>query len=493
MHNLTDLLSKIDYELVTGSLNVNITELIDNTDKLREDCLFVCIKGYTVDSHDFIDQVIEGGARAIVVEKDLSAILLNKAVAKSVTVIKVSDTKYALALIACQYEGNPADKLRIIGITGTKGKTTTTYMVKSILEHAGYKVGLIGTIEVIIGNKHLGVVNTTPDAMTLQKYFKMMLDEGISVVVMEVASQGLKLKRTQGFMFEIGVFTNLERDHIGPNEHESIEEYIECKSLLFRQCSLGIVNADDPYVLKVINKHSCNIETYGFNENADICASNLTLLKGNGSLSVEFDVSGDIDMHVLVPTPGRFSVYNALCAIAICMHFGVNKEDILKALLAVKVKGRIEVVDTPLPFTIIIDYAHNALSLESLLATLKEYKPGRLICLFGCGGNRSKERRFGMGEVSGKYADLTIITSDNPRDEDPKAIMNDIKEGVLRTSGKYAEEINRKAAIRYALNFARKGDIVVLAGKGHEDYQLVKGVKYPMDERVIIKEILEEK
>jgi len=340
--------------------------------------------------------------------------------------------------------------------------------------------------------KHIPASNTTPESFVLQKYFRQMVDESIEVVVMEVASQGLKLHRTQGFTFELGVFTNLSPDHIGPNEHESFEEYIECKSRLFRQCRLGIVNADDKHLLEIIKGHTCNLETYGFNEEADLYAKNLKLIHKPGELGIAFDTGGDISMSVEVPTPGKFSVYNALTAIAICLHFEVSSEDIKKALLKASVKGRIEMVPTPYPFTLLIDYAHNAMSLESILTTLREYEPNRLVSLFGCGGNRSKERRYSMGEVSGNLADLTIITSDNPRDEDPQEIINDIKTGIQRTKGRYVEIIDRKDAIRYAIKNGAPHDIIVLAGKGHEDYQEIKGIKYPMDERILIREILEE-
>lgn len=491
MNKLRDLLDKLDYVVVKGSLDVEISSIQMDSRKVTEGALFFCISGFKVDGHTFVEDVVTKGARVLIIEKDIDLGKID-AINKQVTVIKVKDSRYAMAFISAAYYDYPADKLKVIGITGTKGKTTTTYMVKSILEAAGYKVGLIGTIETIIGDKHISSTNTTPESFVLQETFKNMVDEGISIVVMEVASQGLKLHRTQGFTFELGIFTNLSEDHIGPNEHEDMDDYIECKSRLFRQCRLGIVNADDKYILDIIKNHTCNIETYGFNKDADIYAENLKLIHDIGKLGISFDVKGDMKFKVNVSTPGKFSVYNALTAIAICKHFNVPKDVIINALANVKVKGRIEMVDTPYPFTLLIDYAHNAMSLESILTTLREYEPNRLICVFGCGGNRSKDRRYLMGEVSGKLADLTIITSDNPRDEDPQEIINDIKIGIGKTTGKYKEIIDRKDAIRYAMSIGKKHDIIVLAGKGHEDYQEIKGVKYPMDERILIKEILEE-
>ena len=407
-------------------------------------------------------------------------------------VVLVEDTRYALALISAAYFGYPAKKLKVIGITGTKGKTTTTFMIRSILEHAGISTGLIGTIEVIIGDKHIPAHNTTPESYEVQEYFAQMVAAGCKVAVMEVSSQGLKLHRTAGIRFDIGIFTNLAPDHIGENEHASFEEYMECKSRLFRQCDIGIVNADDEHCSDILKGHTCKVETYGFSEKADLRASDLKLVNRPGFLGVDYHVSGLLNFDVEIDMPGRFSVYNSLVAIAVCRHFDIPKEDMLAALEVVQTKGRIEKVKVSDDFTLMIDYAHNAMSLESLLTTLKEYNPKRLVCLFGCGGNRSKLRRYEMGEVSGNLADLTVITSDNPRFEEPQAIIDDIKTGIAKTSGKYVEIIDRKEAIRYVIENGRPGDVIVLAGKGHEDYQEICGVKHPMDERVLIAEVLEE-
>ena len=380
----------------------------------------------------------------------------------------------------------------MIGITGTKGKTTTTYLVKSILESAGYKVGLIGTIEVIIGDEHIHAENTTPESYVLQDYLRRMVEAGCQAVVMEVSSQGLMLHRTQAIDYELGIFTNLEPDHIGPNEHDSFEHYTYCKSLLFRQCKVGILNGDDKHVDSILKNHTCEVETFGMKDGVDIKAKDISLVEDKGLLGVDFKTEGLIDIAVRINTPGSFSVYNALCAIAVCRHFKIDTDDIKKALLDAKVKGRIEMVKVSDDFTLMIDYAHNAMALESLLTTLKEYNPKRRICLFGCGGNRSKLRRYEMGEVSGKIADLTIITSDNPRFEEPLDIIADIKMGIEKTDGKYIEIPDRKDAIRYVIRNGKPGDVIVLAGKGHEDYQEIKGVKYPMDERVLIEEIMAE-
>lgn len=482
---LTQLLERLQYEVIQGSDQMEITTLINDSRKAEKGSVFVCISGAVSDGHGFAGKVAEKGASALIVEKDVT-------VPENVTVIKVKDTRYALALMSAAYFGYPAEKLKIIGITGTKGKTTTTYMIKSILEDVGHKVGLIGTIEAVIGEKRIPAANTTPESYTIHKYFAEMVEEGCDSVVMEVSSQGLMLHRTAGIPFEIGIFTNLGHDHIGPNEHKDFEDYKRCKGLLFRQCRLGIANIDDPWYEDVFQGATCRVETFGLSEKADLRAENTHLVSRPGYLGVAYHVSGNMDFDVEIDIPGTFSVYNSLTAIAVCGHFGVPAEVIQKALKAAKVKGRIEMVKVSDEFTLMIDYAHNAMSLESLLTTLKEYHPARLVCLFGCGGNRSKDRRYEMGEVSGRLADLSIITSDNPRFEEPQDIINDIKTGIGRTAGKYVEICDRKEAIRYAIANGQPGDVIVLAGKGHEDYQEIKGVKYPMDERVLIAEVLEE-
>ena len=485
MRAARELLKDLKYEVLSGSIDVNVSELVYNTRKVKKECMFVCIKGATFDSHDVAGEAAKNGAVVIVAEHPVD-------VPAGTAVVLVEDTRYALALISAAYFGYPAKKLKVIGITGTKGKTTTTFMIRSILEHAGISTGLIGTIEVIIGDKHIPAHNTTPESYEVQEYFAQMVAAGCKVAVMEVSSQGLKLHRTAGIRFDIGIFTNLAPDHIGENEHASFEEYMECKSRLFRQCDIGIVNADDEHCSDILKGHTCKVETYGFSEKADLRASDLKLVNRPGFLGVDYHVSGLLNFDVEIDMPGRFSVYNSLVAIAVCRHFDIPKEDMLAALEVVQTKGRIEKVKVSDNFTLMIDYAHNAMSLESLLTTLKEYNPKRLVCLFGCGGNRSKLRRYEMGEVSGNLADLTVITSDNPRFEEPQAIIDDIKTGIAKTSGKYVEIIDRKEAIRYVIENGRPGDVIVLAGKGHEDYQEICGVKHPMDERVLIAEVLEE-
>ena len=482
---LNKLLERMEYELLQGDADCEISDLVYDSRNIKKGCVFVCVKGTSFDGHSCIGQAAKEQAAAVIIEQEVE-------VPKGITAIRVKNTRLALAELSAAWFGYPAEELSVIGITGTKGKTTTTYMIKSILENAGHKVGLIGTIEAIIGERRIPANNTTPESFLVQEYFREMLEAGCDICVMEVSSQGLMMHRVSGFTFEIGIFTNIEPDHIGPNEHASFEEYMACKGMLFRQCKTGIVNADDPHMPDVIKGHTCTIETFGFGESADIRAEQAELVQKPGHLGVSYHVCGLCDFDVEIDIPGKFSIYNSLTAIAVCRHFQVGTEDVQRALKEAKVKGRIEMVPVSDEFTLMIDYAHNAMSLESLLTTLREYHPNRLVCLFGCGGNRSKLRRYEMGEVSGKLADLTIITSDNPRFEEPQAIIDDIKKGMAKTDGDYVEIPDRKEAIRYAIKHGKPGDIIVLAGKGHEDYQEIKGVKYPMDERDLIAQVLEE-
>ncbi len=483
--NLRKLVEKTEYQLVQGNLDVEVVNIENDSRKVTEGTLFFCITGAVSDGHQYAKEVSEKGACVLVVEKEVE-------VTENVTVLRVENTRYAMAMISTAFYDYPSDQLKVIGITGTKGKTTTTYMIKSMLEAAGHKTGLIGTIESVIGDKVIPSQNTTPESIVMQKRLREMVDAGLDSVVMEVSSQGLMLDRVAGISFDYGIFTNLSEDHIGPNEHKDFAEYLGWKSKLFRLCKKGIFNIDDPYCEEILNGHTCDVITYGMKDEADYQAKNLKLYEKEACLGITYELDGINQEDVIVDMPGEFSVHNSLSAIAVAKEMGVPMEHILEILTTIRVKGRVELIPISDSFTILIDYAHNAASLESLLGALREYHPARLITLFGCGGNRSKVRRYEMGEVSGMQSDLTIITSDNPRDEEPQAIMDDIKIGIGKTSGKFVEIMDRKEAIRYAILHARQGDVIVLAGKGHETYQEIKGVKYPMDERVLIREILEE-
>ena len=484
---LIELIEGLDFELVSGDTNVEVNDIKNDSRKVLDGDLFFCISGAVSDGHKYAEDVINKGAVVLIVEKKPEV-----NVPENVTVIKVNNSRYAMGYISSRFYGEPSKKLTVIGITGTKGKTTTTYMIREMLEASGTKTGLIGTIEIIDGKETIPAKNTTPESMVLHKTLMDMVDNGVKAVVMEVSSQGLMLDRVAGVDFDYGIFTNLSKDHIGPNEHKTFEEYMMWKAKLFTMCKTGIFNCDDKFADNMTETATCKKVTYGMNKTADYKADDVRLYNQDGVLGIEYTLNGKKNADIIVDLPGEFSVHNSLAAIAIADLLGVPMEDIKLILKQIKVRGRVEMIPISDDFTIMIDYAHNAMALESLLVALKAYNPERLVTLFGCGGNRSKDRRYEMGEVSGKLSDFTVITSDNPRDEEPLDIINDIKIGIGKTDGEYIEIPDRKEAIRYAILNGKKGDVIVLAGKGHEDYQEIKGVKHHMDERDLIKEILEE-
>ena len=479
---LEQLLTRINYSIVKGSTDIEISDIIYDSRKACPNCLFVCLVGSEADGHTYAQKAVESGAAALLVSKEIEI--------DGVTVIKVEDTRKALAFASAEYFGNPADELKTIGITGTKGKTTTASMIRSILEKGGYPTGIIGTLGILINDEIIKTANTTPESYEIQKAMRMMIDKGCKAVVMEASSLGLKWHRTDGFIFDYGIFTNFSHDHIGGAEHKDMEEYRECKAMLFRQCTVGIVNIDDENTEQILQNHSCRVETYGFSEQAQLRASNEQLISRPGYLGVEFDLSGKLDMKVDVDIPGKFTVYNALAAIAAALHFNLSKQQIFDGLNEVKVKGRVEAVKVPGDYTLLIDYAHNAVSMENILTTLREYQPNRLVTMFGAGGNRPRDRRYEMGEISGKLSDLSVITEDNSRFENVMDIIEDIKVGINKTGGQYVVVPDRTDAIRYCIENARSGDIIVLAGKGHEDYQDKNGKKTHYDEREVIADIL---
>ncbi len=484
---LHELLHDMKYELEQGSDDLEVDALVyDTRMEITGATCFVCIKGAVFDGHEYAKEAVAKGAVVIVAQKRLE-------LSEDVTQIIVEDTRKALASLSAAFFGHPAKKLTIIGITGTKGKTTTSYMVYEMLRQTGFSVGLIGTIETIINETRIPSSHTTPESYVLQELFGRMIAEGITHVVMEVSSQALKLYRVFGFEFYIGVLTNMGKDHISDAEHKTFEEYLECKSRLFKLCRHGIINADDSYADDIIKGNKCEtVTTYAVNKEADFHAVQVELHANDGTLGVHFNVSGKKNYPVQVNIPGAFTVYNALTALVIADRLGIEEKLIQDVLSKIQVRGRVELVPVSNQYTVMIDYAHNAMSLESLLVTMREYKPQRLVCMFGCGGNRSKDRRFEMGEISSKLADLTVITSDNPRYEEPDDIIADILIGVKRQSGAFVTIPDRREAIRYCLANAQKGDVILIAGKGHEDYQEIKGVKYPMYDRDMIYEIIKE-
>ena len=482
---LSEVLQGLKFEVLQGNTGISFHDIRNDSRKVQPGDLFFCISGAVSDGHKYVQEVAEKGAAVIVVEKPVT-------VPDTVTVIRVENTRYAMGMISSAFYGNPSEKLKVIGLTGTKGKTTTTYMIREMLERSGIKTGLIGTIEIMDGKQRIPANNTTPESMLLHKYLRDMVDNGCQAVVMEVSSQGLMLDRVAGVSFDYGIFTNLSKDHIGPNEHASFEEYRDWKAKLFTLCKTGIFNVDDANAGYMMEHATCEKVTYGEQADADYRAQDVELYREKGVLGIQYTLCGKLEAKIVVDLPGEFSVHNSLAAIAVADLLQVSVADIQNILKEVKVRGRVEMIPISDAFTLMIDYAHNAMALESLLTALRAYNPKRLIPLFGCGGNRSRDRRFEMGEVSGTMADFTIITSDNPRDEEPLAIMDDIETGMKKTTGAYVKIADRKEAIRYAILHAKEGDVVVLAGKGHEDYQEIHGVKHHMDERELICEILEE-
>lgn len=487
---LKKLLLGIENFKSKGDMQLDIKKVASNSKKVVPNSLFVAIKGYDFDGHEYIEEAVKNGAVAVML--DMSADFKKINIPKGITVIITDDTRKALARASCNFFGNPSRYFKLIGVTGTKGKTTTTYMIKSILEKAGYKVGLIGTIANYIGEDCLGFSDrTTPESIELQELFYKMARQKVDYVVMEVSSQSLKLNRVEGTNFDYAIFTNLYKDHISLKEHTDMNEYFESKLKLFQMTPKGFVNSDDFKCNKIINgAKNCDIKTYAVDNKADLLAKDITIT----NISVDFKVKlGNKNERIKVNIPGRYSVYNALAAISLANSIGIDAEKIKEGLENIVVPGRNELVPNKEELAIMIDYAHTAESLENILQATKTYTPGRVICVFGCGGDRDKEKRPRMGEVAGRLADYSIVTSDNPRTEKPEDIIAQIEKGIAKTKGKYEVIVDRKKAIEKAIKMMNKRDIVILAGKGHEVYQEINGEKRPFDERQIVKEILGEK
>ena len=486
---LKEMLIGLEGLKVKGDLDIDIKGVESNSKNVEEGFLFVAIKGFKVDGHKFIDSAIENGATAIIIEEGCDLKQIKNL--DNIVVVMAKDTREALAIVSSNFYGNPSRKFKLIGVTGTKGKTTTTFMIKEILEKAGKKVGLIGTIATYINGKKLGDSDrTTPESLELQKLFSKMVEEKVEVVVMEVSSQSLKLHRVDGCHFDIVLFTNLSEDHISPTEHPDMQDYFNSKLKLFEMCKIGIVNTDDLHGAKIPRMFpDSQITTYGIDNFANVLAKDITITNSYVDFKVKLT---DRNERVKTCIPGRFSVYNSLAAICVAQKFGIEPEVIKEALLEVRVPGRSELVNNKLEIPIMIDYAHSPESLENILQAVKSYTRGKVISVFGCGGDRDSGKRPIMGEISGRIADFTFITSDNPRTEEPEKIVEQIEEGIKKTKGKYKVIVDRTEAIKEAIKMATKRDIIVLAGKGHEPYQEINGIKHPYDERIIVKELIEE-
>ena len=494
---LEQLLEGVPFTLVQGSLGTEIADIIYDSRKAAPGRLFVCIVGTQRDSHDYAADVAAKGAAVLAIQHDLPAEVL--AALPDVTVVKFENTRYAMALLSTAYFGRPALEMTMVGVTGTKGKTTTTHMIKAVLEAAGHKVGMVGTNGVYYPGHHYDLNNTTPESYELQKILRQLADAGCDACVMEVSSQGIMMDRVAGIHYKVGVFTNLYPDHIGPGEHSSFEEYRSWKGKLFQRCDIGVVNADDPNTEALLEGHTCKLVTYGIHApKVDYRASEqYRLLRNKEMLGVEFTLT-EPDGHTLdvqVGMPGLFSIYNALATIGVGKVLGLADAPIHEGLKKALVKGRVELVPISHKFTILIDYAHNEAATESLIETLREYNPNRLVVVFGCGGNRSKLRRYGMGEVCAKLADFSILTEDNNRFEKVEDIIADIKTGMAKGNpdAKYVEIPDRLDALHYAIDHAQEGDLIAVIGKGHETYRDREGVKTPFLERELLEEYAQQK
>lgn len=486
--NLKTLLSGLDNLKAKGDLDIDITSVEYDSRKVKEGSLFVAIKGFNVDGHEYIKSAVDNGAKAILIEE--GAKIKKTDIKDDTTVILSPDNRIALAQISKNFYKNPASKFKLIGITGTKGKTTTSFMIKQILEQAGHKVGLIGTIANYINDEKIGDNNsrTTPESLELNKLFSYMLDQKVDTVVMEVSSQSLKYKRVYGLEFDIGIFTNFSEDHIGANEHPDMEDYFNSKLELIKMSKECLINSDDFHVRKIKTLFpDKNIKTYGIDNEANLLAKDVTVTNSGVDFRAKI---GQKNERIKVGIPGRFTVYNALAAIGVANIFSVDAENLKAALENIAVPGRSELVPNKKDLTIMIDYAHSPASLESILKAVKGYTRGRVISVFGCGGDRDKTKRPIMGKISGEIAGFTIITTDNPRTENPEKIVKDIEEGIKQTKGQYTVIVDRTEAIKQAIKMANKNDIIVLTGKGHETYQEINGEKLPYDERKIIKQII---
>lgn len=483
---LKQLLLHISYKSVQGSQRQEITDICYHSGKVRCGSLFVCLKGFRTDGHQYRKDAVEHGAVAVVVQDESPDIPVDEA-----TVIIVQDSRKALAELSAAFFDFPSKKLCMIGITGTKGKTTTAYLTANVLREAGYHVGMIGTIAIYDGFEEIPAEHTTPESYDVQQYLAKMVEHGCDCCVMEVSSQGIMMQRVAGIQYDIGVFLNIEPDHIGAGEHASFAEYLACKSRLMRQCEVGIINWDDVHKEEILEGHTCEVEYFSAQCQADYQACHATFSMQDGKLLGRFALRyGMEQIPLVIQMPGLFNVSNALAAAAIGLHFSVSAEALQKGLKEARVLGRCENISPSKEYVLLIDYAHNEMSLESLLNMLRTFNPKRLVVLFGCGGNRSKLRRSRMGEVAGRLADFTIITSDNPRWESAEIILDDIEQGIKETGASYVRLSDRREAIKYAVHIARKGDIIVLAGKGHESYQEISGVKYPMRDHDLVMEAL---
>ena len=476
---LVELLNNIDYKIINGNTSVFVNDITYDSRTANKDNLFIALVGIDRDGHDYISDVRKNGCNIFIVSKNIKPL-------DNETIIKVNDTRKILPILSANLFKNPGNELIKIGITGTKGKTSISYMIKSLLENNGDTVGVIGTNGTFFKNVKIEHKNTTPESYLVQKYMRMMVDNGIKYLIMEVSSQALKVGRVSNIIFDYSIFTNLSMDHIGKREHPSYQDYVYSKSLLFRQSKMGIINKDDKEFNNITKNSTSKIITYG-TENSDYKIENIEKYKDNNSLGMNFTINNE---KYFVNMPGTFSVYNAASVVVLGKILNIDRKIILDTLKNISVEGRVEVYNIK-DFKVVIDYAHNNLSIESIITTMRPYAD-RIITIVGCGGGRDKSIRVGIGETSGKLSDLTIITEDNRRNDNLDEINKDIEYGVKKSKGDSIIINNREEAIEYAIKNAKKGDIILLLGKGHEKFPEIKGHIYEFDEKKIIERIVRE-
>lgn len=490
MAKFSDWLKEMKYTVLHGNPeDVEVSELVFDSRKVSENTVFVCMKGANVDSHAFLPDVLEKGCSAIVVEEDADSLPVDLSeIYEGIAVVQVESSREALALLSAARFGYPAREMTVIAITGTKGKTTTAHMIRTILETAGCKTGIIGTNGIEYDGIHEDTRNTTPESYDLHQYFRKMADSGCTHLVMEASSQGFKMHRTDGILFDYGIFTNIEPDHIGPNEHKDFEEYKYYKSMIFRQSKAGILNMDADYADELLKGAACRMYTFAIDRKADFMAQGLRYVNDADFVGTEFEVLGRTSLDVRLNLPGKYNVYNAMAAVSAASLLGIKAHDILSAMRHIRVAGRMEIAFSNADMSVIVDYAHNAMAMENLMETLRHYEPKRLVVVFGCGGNRAKDRRFGMGRTAAKMADFSILTADNSRFEKTEDIINDIKSALLEEGGKYIEIPDRREAIEYAISHAEKGDMIAVIGKGHEDYNEANGIRTHFSDSEVVQE-----
>ena len=474
---LSSLMEGIHYNLYGEDCEIGCLQY--DSRKVQPGDAFVCLKGQGTDGHDYAKSAVAKGAVAVISEKKLEDI--------PATVAVVADTRNTMALLAKKLSHHACEHMKIIGVTGTNGKTTTTYMIKTILENCGYKTGLIGTIANYAGSQRLEATMTTPEPGVLHGLFAQMLENDCVYVAMEVSSHALSQERVAGIQFETAVFSNLTQDHL--DYHGNMQAYAAEKKKLFLQSKHAVINLDDSYAGYMIKDLQCPILTYGIETEADIRASKIETHRD--SVCYQMHYQGKI-YEISVCIPGRFTVYNSLAAISACITLGIPLEKIIAGVRCITgVPGRAEVVPTPgKDFTVLLDYSHTPDGLQNILTTAREFTKGRLITVFGCGGDRDHTKRPKMGKIAGMFSDYCVVTSDNPRTEDPMQIIEMILPGMEESGCKYTVIENRKDAIAHALVCAQKDDVIILAGKGHEPYQEIQGVRYPFDEKEIVQEVL---